>query len=84
MYRVSKLLQQLLGKEFGDRCDIRTGALVSLERWLVGSIEDEDGVYSERDQSKEAIVEGSQGRISATWQLLASTACASVKYSYLC
>jgi hypothetical protein len=44
MYRVSKLLQQLFCKEFRNGCDIRTGALVSLERRFVGSIEDEDGV----------------------------------------
>jgi hypothetical protein len=51
MYRISKLFQQLLCEEFGDRGNIRSGALVSLERWFVRSVKDEDGVDRERDQS---------------------------------
>jgi hypothetical protein len=58
MYRVSKLLQKLLCKKLGDRGDIRTGALVALEGWLIWSIEDEDWMDREGDETKEAIVEG--------------------------
>jgi hypothetical protein len=71
MYRVSKLLQELFRKEFGDRGDIGTGALVALEWWFVRAVENEDGVDGEGDQTKEAIVEGSQRRICAAWSLLA-------------
>ena len=65
MYRISKLLQQLLGKKFGDRCDIRSSAFVALEGRFVGSVEYEDGMNGECDQTKEAVVEGAQSRIGA-------------------
>jgi len=67
MYRISKLLQQLLCKKFGDGCDIRAGALVALEGRLVWSIEDEDGVDGERDEAKEAVIEGAQRRVGAAY-----------------
>ena len=66
MYREAKLFQELLGKEFRDGCDVRTGAFVALERWLVWSVEDEDGMNIECDQAKEAVVEGAKSRIRAT------------------
>jgi hypothetical protein len=71
MYRIAKLLQELLRKEFGDGGDVRTGALVALEGRLIRAIEDEDWVDGERDEAEEAIVEGSQRRIRAAYSLLA-------------
>ena len=67
MYRVSKLLQQLLCEKFGDGGDVRTSAFVALEGRLVWSIEDEDGMDGERDEAKEAVIEGAQRRVGAAW-----------------
>jgi hypothetical protein len=72
MYRISKLLQELLREELGDGGDVRTGALVALEGRPIRAIEDEDWVDSERDEAEEAIVEGSQRRIGPAYSLLAS------------
>jgi hypothetical protein len=85
MYRVAKLLQELLCEELGDGGDVRAGALVALEGRLVRAIEDEDGVDSERDQAEEAIVEGAQCRIGAAYALSALlVACADCGGSCLC
>lgn len=59
MNRISKLLQKLLSEEFGNRCDIGPGAFIALEGWFVRSIEYEDGMNRECDQTKEAVVKGS-------------------------
>jgi hypothetical protein len=67
VYRVSELLQQLLGEELGDGGDVRPSALIALERGLVGAVKYEDGVYREGDEAQEAIVECAQGRIGAAW-----------------
>jgi hypothetical protein len=69
VYRVSKLLQQLLGEKFGDGSDIRTGALIAFEGWLVGSVENEDGMDSEGDEAKKTVVEGAQRWVCAAWSL---------------
>ena len=52
MYRVSKLLQQLLCEKFGDGGDVRSGALVALERGLVGAVKYEDRVNREGDEAQ--------------------------------
>jgi len=73
MYREPKLLQKLFGEKFGYGCDIGSSAFVALEWGLVRSIEDEDGMNRERDQAKEAVVKGAQGRIRAACSPLATT-----------
>lgn len=64
MYRVSELLQKLLCEEFGNGSDIGSSSFITLERRFVWSVKNEDGVYSEGNQSKKAVVECSQGRVS--------------------
>lgn len=71
MYRVSKLLQQLLCEKFGDGGDVRTSAFVALEGRLVRSIEDEDGMDRKGDETEEAIVEGAQSGVCAAYSRLA-------------
>jgi hypothetical protein len=51
MYGIPKLLQKLLRKKFGYGGDIGTCTLVALERGLVRSVEDEDRVYREGNES---------------------------------
>jgi hypothetical protein len=51
MYRISKLLQKLFCKEFGDGSDIWPSALVAFEGGFVRTVEDEDRVNRESDQS---------------------------------
>lgn len=65
VYRISKLLEQLFGEELGYRSNIRACALIALERRFVWPIKYKDGVYSERNQAQEAVVEGSQRRVGA-------------------
>jgi hypothetical protein len=66
MYGISKLLQQLLSQEFGNRCNVRAGALIALERRFIGPVKYEDGVDGEGDEAEEAVIEGAQRGISAT------------------
>lgn len=80
MYWISKLLQQLLCEEFGDGCDVWTGALIALERWFVWAIEDEDGMNGKGDETEEAVVKGSQSRVRATWLVLETQYCAQQLY----
>lgn len=66
MHRKSELLQQLFGEKFGDRCDLDMAApdtLVAFEQRLVRSIEYEERVDVEAEESQQAVVEGSQRRI---------------------
>jgi hypothetical protein len=53
MYREAKLLYELLCEEVWDRRHMRSASLLaSLERRLIGTVKDEDGVYRECDQAK--------------------------------
>jgi hypothetical protein len=59
------LLQKLFREEFGDGSDVGSSALVAFEGGLVRAVEDEDGMYGERNQSQETVVECAQGWVRA-------------------
>lgn len=73
MHGKAKLLEQLFGKEFGNArdLDMRTpDSFVALERRLVWSIEYEQWVNVEGEETQEAVIECSQCRIRATFSRL--------------
>lgn len=69
--RQAKVLQKLFSEELGDRGDLdigaTTNATVPLERRFVRSVEDEERVDVEGNQAEEAVVEGAQRGIGATF-----------------
>ena len=66
----AELFQELLCEELGDRRNIRTGALVALKGRFVWAVEDKEGMYRKRKQSKQAVVERSQRWICSTFSRL--------------
>jgi hypothetical protein len=65
MDRISKLLQKLFCKKFGDGSNVGPSAFVALEWRLVWSIEYKDWVDGQGDQSEETVIKGAQSRIRA-------------------